>query len=664
MDQPSIHRCNIILPVYNSLGYVKECIASIIAHTPNKLYQLYIIDDCSDSVTKQYLESISNVYRNITLVRNKTNLGFLKSCNKGIEQGNAEYVLLINSDVVVVERWLERLLTCADSDTNIASVNPLTNHASQISIPIAPGANFISMDRAVRQISHRQYPDVVTGVGFCMLLRRSALDKVGLFDEIYGQGYCEESDLCMRLTTKGYRTVVADDVYVFHKGSASFNNRDERYLNNRKIFDSRWLDIYIKQYKAFKKTNPLGYISDSVKAPQRWSPLTSMRETYRKIRDRYQDGNYIGAVKEAVRGLYELPFHTEDIVSSEYTDKFTQPERLRVTYVLHNLTIAGGVLSVVQLVNELILLGVEARIVTLYQYPEIKQWKFYFSPIVYKNEKELISYFPESDIVVATHWTTASWISKILSTGKAKKAVYFLQDYESWFFSESDNESRVKVKDTYAMIDHKIVKSSWLQEMIQHDGFQSKKIWLGMDLDVFYPRDVNRNNKPVILAMARPRTPRRGFSTLIKALSHVKDQLSEVEIILFGDDLSDQSVPFDFVDKGVISNQNQLAELYSSADIFIDSSDFQGFGRAALEAMACHTACILTNVGGVNEYAKDEINCLFLAPKQPEKIANAVLRLLNDNILKAKIIDGGINTASKFSHKTEAKNTYSYFKGL
>jgi GT2 family glycosyltransferase/glycosyltransferase involved in cell wall biosynthesis len=644
--------------------YAKECINSIIKYTPKDLYHLYIIDDFSDTVTEQYLASLVSKELNITVIQNMNNLGFLKSCNKGIEQSNTEYVLLINSDVIVVEDWLDRLLVCADSDSNIASVNPLTNHASQISIPIPTGSNFISMDQTIRKISRQQYPDVVTGVGFCMLLRRSALDDVGLFDEIYGHGYCEESDLCMRLTTKGYRTVVADDVYVFHKGSASFDNRDERYLTNRKIFDSRWLDVYKKQYKIFKKENPLGYIRDSVKAPQLLAPLTSMRETYRKIRNRYQAGNYLGAVKSAVRGLYELPFCTEDIVSSEHIDKFTQPERLRVTYVLHNLTIAGGVLSVVQLVNELILLGVEARIVTLYQYPEIQQWKFYFAPIVFKNEKELIQNFPESDIVVATHWSTASWVSNILSEGKAKKGVYFLQDYESWFFQESDIESRAKVKDTYAMIEHKIVKSSWLQEMIQNDGFQSKKIWLGMNLDVFYPRDVKRSNRPVILAMARPRTPRRGFTTLINALSHVKDQLSEVDIILFGDDLSKQSIPFDFIDKGVISNQNQLAELYSSADIFIDASDFQGFGRTALEAMACHTACILTNLGGVSEYARNEKNCILVAPQKSDEIAKSVIRLIEDRELMRQVADGGLKIVQQFPHKEEAKKTLSYFYSL
>ena len=664
MNRASSNRCDIILPVYNSLSYVKDCLASIVKCTPQALYHLYIIDDCSDSVTTQYIATLSAHNSNITHVRNKTNLGFLKSCNKGIELSNTEYVLLLNSDVVVVENWLQRLLACADSDYTIASVNPLTNHASQISIPIASGANFISMDCKIQQISQMKYPDVVTGVGFCMLLRRSALDAVGLFDEIYGHGYCEESDLCMRLTTNGYRTVVADNVYVFHKGSVSFINRDERYQNNRKIFDSRWLDIYKKQYKAFKKENPLEYIRNSVKAPQRWSPLISMRETYRKIRNRYNDGNYFGAVKAAVRGLIELPFYTEDIVSNDFIDKFPQPGKLRVTYVLHNLTIAGGVLSVVQLVNELILLGVDARIVTLYQYPEIKQWKFYFTPIVFENEKELIENFPKSDIVVATHWSTAPWVSEIIMTGKAKKGVYFLQDYESWFFPKTDVESRAKVIDTYAMIENKIVKSSWLQNMLKEDGFKTKKIGLGMDLALFYPRDVNRSDNVTILAMARPGTPRRGFRTLIDALSIIKNKHKKTEIILFGEDLSDQTIPFDFVGKGVISNQNKLAELYSCADIFIDSSDFQGFGRTALEAMACKTACVLTNVGGVTEYAKDQYNCLLVPPKQPEKIAKAVSNLLNDNKLKLKIIDGAYETVKDFSHKEEAKKTLSYFRTL
>lgn len=184
-----------------------------------------------------------------------------------------------------------------------------------------------------------------------------------------------------------------------------------------------------------------------------------------------------------------------------------------------------------------------------------------------------------------------------------------------------------------------------------------------MDLGVFYPRDIIRSSNPTIVAMARPRTPRRGFGVLIDALSIVKNRLNNIDIILFGDDLSNQTIPFEFVDKGIISNQSQLAELYSVSDIFIDASDFQGFGRTALEAMACHTACILTGVGGVTEYAKNEINCILVPPNQPEKVADAVFKLLDD-ALRAQIIKGGSATASNFSHKEEAKKTLTYFRGL
>src|SRR5690606_13825756 len=129
----------------------------------------------------------------------------------------------------------------------------------QIDLPMSPGSNLASLD-AVLASRSASYPGVVTGVGLCMLLRRRALRQVGLFDEIYGFGYCEESDLCMRLTTQGWRTVVADNCYVYHRGSASFKNRNERYLANRKEFDRRWAQEYRRQFNEFRQRAPVDVI--------------------------------------------------------------------------------------------------------------------------------------------------------------------------------------------------------------------------------------------------------------------------------------------------------------------------------------------------------------------------------------------------------------------
>lgn len=656
--------CDIVLSVYNGLSYVKDCINSILKNSNECSYQLYIIDDCSDRFTNNYLTKLVGDHREIILHRNSENLGFIKSCNFGISMGTSPYIVLINSDVIVTHRWLERLLECAESDPRIGSVNPLTNYASQINISIAPGANFYGMDEFLQEQSPCNFPDVVTGVGFCMLLQRSALKKVGIFDEIYGKGYCEESDLCMRLTTRGYRTVVADNVYVFHKGRATFTDRGKRYKANRKIFDSRWGNEYKRQFRAFYSSDPLKPVRDLFRTEQKWEPKPSMRETYRRMRDRMREAKYFGIIREAVRGLRRIPKSRREIVTPESVARLTRPNRLSVTYVLHHLTVAGGVLSVVQLVNRLILLGVEARIVALREYLEVYDWKFFTKPIIYRNIQDMLENFPETDIAIATHWTTAPWVYDLMKAGRAGVGVYFVQDYESWFFPEEDHVSRAKVKETYELISHKVVKSDWLKGLLENDGYSAIKINIGIDLSMFYPREVKNSQHPVVFAMARPRTPRRGFPYLIEALKQVKEAVPKAEVVLFGDYLPSQSIPFKFRNEGIITDQNRLAELYSLADIFVDSSDFQGFGRTALEAMACGAACVLTNVGGVNEYARDGKNCLLVPPKKPDVLAQEIIRLLKDESLLQSLVRGGFETVKKYDHKREALETLDFFKKI
>jgi GT2 family glycosyltransferase len=92
---------------------------------------------------------------------------------------------------------------------------------------MAPGLSVFTMAEVVAANSRRDYPDVVTAVGFCLLITRATLERFGTFDEIYGDGYCEESDYCMRITAEGFRTVVADDAFVYHRGGASFGKSRE-----------------------------------------------------------------------------------------------------------------------------------------------------------------------------------------------------------------------------------------------------------------------------------------------------------------------------------------------------------------------------------------------------------------------------------------------------
>jgi glycosyltransferase involved in cell wall biosynthesis len=219
---------------------------------------------------------------------------------------------------------------------------------------------------------------------------------------------------------------------------------------------------------------------------------------------------------------------------------------------------------------------------------------------------------------------------------------------------------------TYRFLRHRIVMSDWLRGLLAGDGYDSAKIPLGMDLGQFYRRGAQYSSgQPVVLAMARPGTPRRGFPATIAALAQVKQVRPDAEIVLFGDRFLDrQAIPFAFRNEGLVIRQDRLAELYSGADIFLDGSEFQGFGRCALEAMACGAACVLTDVGGVLEYARHEDNALLAPPGPPEQLAAAILRLLDDTALRQRLIASGRATAARFCQRREARDTLAWVENI
>ena len=321
---------------------------------------------------------------------------------------------------------------------------------------------------------------------------------------------------------------------------------------------------------------------------------------------------------------------------------------MRICYLIEELGLYGGVLSVIDLVKELNNQNVYTKIVTTR--PPLDIFNLNEHLTVFKNKKEVFRNFPSSDIVVATLWITVYDVIRIIKMYPKMIPFYFIQDYEAWFYPEEDRETRCKVKDTYKLITNKIVKTQWLLNKLREDGYSALKISPSINLDAFYPRDngINYQNKRII-SMARPSTPWRGFSDMVKAYSLVKQRYSDIEIILFGaNNLAAYNIPFPYTDAGIVMGSD-LAQLYSSCDVYLDSSLFHGFGRMGLEAMACGCACVLTDSGGVSEYAKDNYNCLMVPVGDVTKMADSIIRLLEDEYLRKRLIQNGLETAKKFT---------------
>ena len=221
---------DVVVPVFNAAGDVRRCVDSVLARTPC-LSRLVLIDDGSpDPAIGEYFQALSaRGDARIELLRNDRNLGFTATANRGLDV-SARDVVLLNSDTIVTTGWLEALVACAASDPRIATVTPFSNNAEICSFPRICEAYPVPDDAervaaALRASAVPTYPDLPTGVGFCMLVRRAAIDAVGLFDLAFGVGYGEENDFCLRAAHAGFRNVLCDAAYVVHTGGRSFAGR-------------------------------------------------------------------------------------------------------------------------------------------------------------------------------------------------------------------------------------------------------------------------------------------------------------------------------------------------------------------------------------------------------------------------------------------------------
>ena len=134
--------------------------------------------------------------------------------------------------------------------------------------------------------------------------------------------------------------------------------------------------------------------------------------------------------------------------------------------------------------------------------------------------------------------------------------------------------------------------------------------------------------------------------------------------MLFGEKIAGMTLPFPYRGAGVVTDQEKLARLYSRARVHFDGSEFQAFGKAGLEAMACGAVSVLTNVGGVNEYALDDRNALLVPPGDPDLAAAAILRCSTTTRSTHDFRDDGLRTVLDYSMQREARETLAWFETI
>jgi GT2 family glycosyltransferase len=645
LNNDGSHVIDIIVPVYNAPECVAPCLDSVLRNSDHE-YRVIVIDDGSDQYTKDLIRQLAQHNDQIHVITNESNLGFIKSCNKAIQYGDSEYLVLLNSDTVVPPGWLSRLKNCMDSDDRIGIANPLSNEAANLSIPIAPGCNFLGQDHGLRDLNP-DYPDIVTAVGFCLVMRRQMLDEIGLFDEIYELGYCEETDLCICAMQANWRVVACDNLYIYHKGNASFADRDARFGKNLKIFMHRHGRYYRKEYAAFIKRAALDHIRNLVSE----SAIGMSEKMYRVARTIASDlaGLHILRARRHLRERNIIPRVHK---SPERYRLFWRNNRPTITFIFESLEHFGGVVSVMRIINGLILQGYEVRVAALHG-GEGQIKGLYFQPFYFGSIDDLVKNIPYSDVFISTFWITAYWLSDVKNKYPDSTYVSYLQDDETLFYP-GNADQQGKVINSYNIPDQIISTSKWLEGRLKRHNKSSTVIPKGVDLDIFRVLETEERTSMSVLAMARPDAHHRGYKRIIEIFSRINKSAPGTVFGIFG---SDRNLAGDFdvpvVEYGHVENGTQLARLYNKYSIYIDPSDFQGFGMMGLEAMSCGCPCVLTNNGGITEYAIDGYNCILSNPHDVEYIAGKTIRILEDENLRRSIINNGLKTVQEFSLKTE-----------
>jgi GT2 family glycosyltransferase len=254
VDNTKKHAIDIIIPVYKGYQVTLDCLTSVLHSDAAAGANIIVIDDASPdrnlSDALQYLAGKGL----LALIRNETNLGFVRSVNLGMSQSKND-VILLNSDTLVYGDWVARMARQANSDAKIATVTPFSDNATLCSYPLIYDDNDFALemshaelDAIMARVNAGKAMEIPTAVGFCMFIKRACLDDVGMFDaEEFGMGYGEENDFCLRAVDRGWKNVLAGDVFVTHVGSVSFgSSRTELQRVNGEKLARRYPDFLMK----------------------------------------------------------------------------------------------------------------------------------------------------------------------------------------------------------------------------------------------------------------------------------------------------------------------------------------------------------------------------------------------------------------------------------
>lgn len=598
-------KCDVIIPVYKSPEWVKLCVYSLFKNTKlDILNKVYLVNDCDDELTINCLNNLASKYSKIEIITNEENLGFIKTVNKGLKKSSADYVLLLNTDCIVANNTIEKLISHVEKNKNIGLICPISSNAANLTLEMFDGFSYMEMDKLLERKFKGISFDACTVVGNCLMITKDCLKKVGYLDEAYGTGYGEETDYQFKAMEKGFEAKVAIDTYVFHKSEVSFGTskeKQEKLERNRKLFFERWGSQYYKLMEEYNKNDPIKYIMKNI---------------------------------------------TEE-------DKKLNFEFL--VYLIGFAQNAGGVHMSVDMINYLVMNGVNCNI--LYGFSTGYDEILLFNP-VQTNDIEKYQFKK----IVSTIYTSTYYAKRIADQYNVP-LIYFAQGYEPYFENGFDYGV---AEVSYKLADSVLTISNYLKERYK-DMFNvdSTVVQNGINYDLLYKKNDNKKIKVITLVLRN--NVLKGDYILLDILKKICNQYKNLKInLLYNDDKihfpfnNNETIEINKI-KGPFSRK-EIASIFQGSDLYIDASFTEGFGLMALEAMAAGNVVIVSDSGGINEYVKDGVNgCIVKEVNDVNSYMNKIDLLLNNNDEYSKLKQNIDKTIEYFDYDNIIEKYIEYF---
>lgn len=626
--------CEVILPVGDDIEQVGICVEALRRSTATHVVLVarsddrILVDHVWSLARERLLPSVQ-----VSIVR-APGTDLASAVQRGLEAAQGSHVLVLDRRAVLPPGALQRLRYCLDSSDAVA-VSPLTTR---------PGPTGVALPRG---LSYRQLAMLIAAVGVqtcarleqlparCLLATRDALADAEMKDEAH-------------VTVKGRATL--DD--------ATFVLTDPAVADRRELPDPE---------------APHPTLEARILAHDPHQPPTRLH------RAREKTSRQLGRlVPRWIRGPWvpphrlppqEVPTHATQSpaewqqVSARVHRRRWRAGRRRnpsVVYLLPGLGPYGGVLSVLQLVNRLLVRDVEATVATAGRI-DWPVWRepMLFNPARFTDWARLRASMPRHDLVIATRWDTV-YDALLLADQWGCGAVSFVQDYEP-DVEEPGSVEREAAEASLRLMEHKIVKSDWLRGRITAFGGTVHRLPLGLDRSVFHPAGRRPHERRRIVSPARPLVAHRNLDGTVAILRALQRRRPDLLPTFYGKAFSVDDLVHEHL--GIL-DQRGVARLLRDSAALIDASLFQGFGRPGLEAMACGVPAVLTTQGGINEYAHHDRNCLQADPTDLAGFVEAVLRVLDDASLRGRLVAHGLHTAAGFCAEREADRTAELFHRL